>query len=705
MKKEFKKKESKSIVAESAIQPKNTWLQNPYFPFLAIIVLVFIAYANTLTLEYALDDRMIITENQFTKKGIAGIPEIMTNDAFTGFFGTKKSLVAGGRYRPLTQIMFAVEYQFFGLNPMLSHLINILLYILLCVLLYALLKELFAFEKDKIWYLTLSFWSALIFSLHPIHTEVVANIKGRDEIVSLLGALAAFYFAVRYLKTDKILNLVWMMLLFLVGVFSKENSLTFVAIIPLSLYFFYKPDFKKYVFVVSPLLAVTAFFLILRHNAIGEMLNQEIVPELLNNPFINTDYSTELATVLFTWWKYLTLMIFPHPLTHDYYPFQIDYYSMSNVFILMFLVFLLVLAVYSTYKFFKNSLWAWALMLAVVTFSVQSNLLFNIGTFMNERFLFAPSLGLSILLAIPFVHFLKIQKYRKLVLSFLTLMMFAYSVKTFSRNFAWKNDRALFRTDVKVSANSIKCNVSAGGVTIEMAKEAKTESEKELLLNEALGYLSKAQKMHPTSFYAWFLAGNAYSEMGNWSNAFSFMENALKINPQSNEAKNNMHYIAQKSYLEKDYASSVNAYSALVKSDSSNEKYQISLANSMSYVGRADSAIIILYKVLDKNPNSGEALGRLGEIYGRVFNDLKKAEHYLTKSLDIDGNDLSANENMGIVLGIQGRFKESLQFLYKAIEIDSTQSRIYFNISSTYRYMGDRAKEIEFAEKAKRLSE
>ncbi|NCA80805.1 MAG: tetratricopeptide repeat protein, partial [Sphingobacteriia bacterium] len=68
-------------------------------------------------------------------------------------------------------------------------------------------------------------------------------------------------------------------------------------------------------------------------------------------------------------------------------------------------------------------------------------------------------------------------------------------------------------------------------------------------------------------------------------------------------------------------------------------------------------------------------------------------------------NDLSANENMGIVLGIQGRFKESLQYLYKAIEIDSTQSRIYFNISSTYKYMGDRQKELEFAEKARRLSE
>ena len=129
---------------------------------------------------------------------------------------------------------------------------------------------------------------------------------------------------------------------------------------------------------------------------------------------------------------------------------------------------------------------------------------------MNERFLFAPSIGLSVLMAMPFIYFLKNEKYKKTVFSVLILLMLAYSVKTFSRNFAWKNDRTLFRTDVKVSSNSIKCNVSAGGVTVEMAKEAKTEVEKRQLINEALGYLSKAQKLHPQSFYAWFLAANAY---------------------------------------------------------------------------------------------------------------------------------------------------------------------------------------------------
>ncbi|MDD2413234.1 MAG: glycosyltransferase family 39 protein [Bacteroidales bacterium] len=680
------------------------WWKMSKIPYFLLMVLVFILYSNTLTLDYALDDRMIITENQFTKKGIAGIPEIMTNDAFTGFFGTKKSLVAGGRYRPLTQIMFAFEYHFFGLNPVVSHLINLLLYILLCVLLYALLRELFTFEKDKVWYCSLAFWSALIFSLHPVHTEVVANIKGRDEIASLLGAVAAFWFAIKYLKTEKIIHLLWMMLVFMVGVFSKENALTFVAVIPLSIFFFFKPNFKKHLTIATPLIVVSGIFLFFRQMAIGDLMNQEIPPEILNNPFLNVDYSTELATVLYTWWKYLTIMLFPHPLTHDYYPFQIAYYSLSNVFILLFLLSLIVLAFFSVCKFFKNSLWAWALMIVAATFSIQSNLFFNIGTFMNERFLFAPSIGLSILIALPFVYFLKNEKYKKTVFSVLIVIMTGYSAKTFSRNFAWKNDQTLFRTDVKVSSNSIKCNVSAGGVTVEMAKEAKTEVEKQQLLTEALGYLSKAQKLHPQSFYAWFLAANAYSEMGDWSNAFSHMKNALIINFQSAEAQNNMHYIAQKSYLAQNYSVSADAYSSLAKLDEGNETYFISLANSLSYIDQADSSLRILQRVIDKNPQSAAAYGRMGEIYGRIYNNLGKAEYYLLKSLSLDNEDLAANENMGIVLGMQGRFQESLQYLYKAVNIDSTQSRIYLNISGTYKYMGDQTKSDEYAAKANALT-
>ncbi len=703
MEKKYKKKSFVAKNEEPIIQQANSYIKPIYYPYLAIIAMVFIAYINTLTLDYALDDRLVITENQFTKKGVAGIPEIMTNDAFTGFFGKKKSLVAGGRYRPLTQIMFAVEYQVFGPNPFIGHLINLILYTLLCVLLFALLKELFQFESKRKWYFSLAFLTTAIFALHPIHTEVVANIKGRDEIISLLGSLVAFWFALKFIKSQNYLNLVWMSLVFVLALFSKENALTFLAVIPLTLYFFKLGKIKDSLFIMLPLVIVSAVFMIIRQNAVGSILNAEIAPEILNNPFLGVNYSTELGTVIYTWWKYLSLMIFPHPLTHDYYPFQIPYYTIANPIILVLILSFSVIAIFSVNKFFKKSLFAWAMMIFAVTFSVQSNLVFNIGTFMNERFLFAPSIGLAILIAMFFMFLLDKLKNKRVVEFLFVFLILAYTTKTISRNFVWKNDRTLFRTDVKISENSIKCNVSAGGVSVEMAKEAKTVDEKMKLLNEGLQYLTKAQKLNKTSFFAWFLAGNAYSEMQNWKDAVFNLKNALSINPESFEAQNNLLYNAQQAYNNAQYIVAIEAYQHLLKYKPNDVDIQISMAHSLSYTNLIDSAMRMIDRVILLNPNEAKAYSKKGEILGRVFNDLNNSELFLRKALSLNPKDASANENLGIVLGIKGNFPESLDYFFKAMKLDSTQSRIYLNIAGTYKFMGNKEKETEFANKAQQF--
>src|SRR5690606_20899622 len=61
-------------------------------------------YANTLRHDYAVDDAIVIYDNEFTTKGVSGIPSLLKYDTFRGFFKVegKESLVSGGRYRPLT---------------------------------------------------------------------------------------------------------------------------------------------------------------------------------------------------------------------------------------------------------------------------------------------------------------------------------------------------------------------------------------------------------------------------------------------------------------------------------------------------------------------------------------------------------------------------------------------------------------------------
>ena len=114
-------------------------------PKLQLYLLIFIAVAlnfNTLFNEYAVDDELVLTKNTLVTNGISGIPKLLTHDLLYGTPNAENSLTQA-RYRPFSLVIFAIEYQLFGANPFVSHLINILLFTILIILLFKLLQNLF----------------------------------------------------------------------------------------------------------------------------------------------------------------------------------------------------------------------------------------------------------------------------------------------------------------------------------------------------------------------------------------------------------------------------------------------------------------------------------------------------------------------------------------------------------------------------------
>ena len=212
----------KKLVVKS-VQPKDSFWTNQQLHKVLIFVLAFLLYGNTITHDYAQDDAIVIQNNDYTKEGVSGIGKILAHDTFLGFFKQKKSLVAGGRYRPFSLVTFAVEYQFFGLNPTVSHFVNVLLYGLTGILLYIVLLQLFNPNgnpmNQKGIFIALA--ATVLFVTHPIHTEAVANIKGRDEILCLLGSLGALYYVLKHYLEGGKLNLVWASLAYFVALLSK----------------------------------------------------------------------------------------------------------------------------------------------------------------------------------------------------------------------------------------------------------------------------------------------------------------------------------------------------------------------------------------------------------------------------------------------------------------------------------------------------
>lgn len=371
---------------------------------LVLMAISFALYWKSIGFGYVLDDQMVIWENAYVQKGFGGLREIFAYDSFMGFFREKKFLLEGGRYRPLSLATFAVEVGLFGPGkPHIGHFINIVLYGLTGILLFRVLLQLFPVREGGRWFFSLPFLSAAVFMLHPLHVEVVANIKGRDEIMALLGSLGALYATLKFFDTEKKLWLTLAGASLFLGLMSKENSLTFLAVVPLTLWFFTKIPVGRIVSATVPLVAACVLFLLFRYNAMGYMLNHGIsVTDVMNNPFVGMTGSEKYATIFLTLGWYAKLLFVPNPLTHDYYPYHVPKVGWDDWRALVSLLVYLGLGIWALWQMTRarrtpsdpeTHVPAWAVLFFLATLSIVSNLFVGVGTFMNERFAFMPSVA------------------------------------------------------------------------------------------------------------------------------------------------------------------------------------------------------------------------------------------------------------------------------------------------------------------------
>lgn len=649
--------------------------------FLLISIFIFLSYSNSLTLDYALDDRLVIFENDYTLKGYQGVKDIFTKDSFSGYFGHSKNLVAGGRYRPVSQLSFVVEYETFGgdlkqnvgfnrdpkneklfedsILPFVSHLVNILIYILLCFIVFKSLQIIFEkYENDK-WYLSIPFLATLLFALHPIHTEAVTNIKGRDEILSMLGAVFTLWCSLKYVKTERIYWVLISFITFSFALFSKENAITFLAVIPLSIYFLStKKTWKHYLFTIIPLLLASIIFLIVRSKALGALMAAEVDPNILNNPFVNATFFEKIATVLITWGIYLKLMIFPHPLTHDYYPHQIEITNFANPVVWIILIAVLFVIYYAFKTLSGKKIISFAILFFIITFSITSNLLYSVGTLMNERFVFVPLLGFSLVCANYFILLMKKKELKKNSsrnLAFLILIpvLFFYMGKTFARNFNWENDITLFTHDVETSGNSIKCNISAGGSYIKLYHENKKQKNLKL----AKKYLDKALSLDPTSYNGLLLYGEYYFLKGEYQNSYQIYSDLAKNNPG-------------------DPVATENAKIVMIKWKGN----QLDEIADMIIKKEINQAMSNINNILIDSPNNPDAICLKGKIFGQGLLQMDSARFYFNKALQINPNHVNSLENMGVSYAIQGELEKALTYLLKANQINPNSESVKKNI-------------------------
>lgn len=620
----------------------------PAWVGLLAAALGFVLYLNTFGHIYCLDDYSVIKENWVTQGGLKNIGTMFSTEYRYGAWNSPGSL-----YRPLSLLIFSLQWQLSPDNPFVGHFMNALMYGLSGWVLWITWRRVLS-DYHPI----LPALAVLFFMAHPVHTEVVANIKSLDEILALLFCTLSLYSIWRYLEKE---NKNWMVLAvasYTFALFSKESSITFLAIFPLTLWFFSGQSLGKIARISLLFLAPALIFLLIRHQVLSAQEYQERYSPLDNFIVAAKDKGTQLASAFMMCGRYLQTLIVPHPLISDMgYPQMKpvnfgDWRALAGFFVYAGMF------IWALIKLPKKHFLAFAILLYLIAFSLFSNVLILIGTSYGERVLYAPSLGFALALAWLFTTIFKLKKEPDqsasaqllnpngkgaLVWGLAGIILLAYSIKTISRNPAWYTSYTLYKADIDNSPNCAKLNYHMG---IETVKEGMDEDAglvtDTVWVNKAIGYYSRAIELYPSYHDAFGSRGLAYFRLGQ-------------------------HYQGLKQFPQ-----------AGAKYDRAYADYQ---------------------KALKHRPNDDKVLSNLGFIYF-IRNQLDSAEVVYRRSIDINPRFIDARRNLGAVLAMKKQFPEAIQQWEEGLKFEPENPTLLQYIGSAYKDMGQPEKAKPWLDRA-----
>lgn len=632
-KQKFKhKKKEESVVEEVVSTPKPIEGPRANIKIHAIFlfVLAFIVYGNTFNNKWALDDTLVILGNSFTKQGVGGLKGIWTKDMFVGAHGREFELT-GGRYRPLSLTVFALQVEFFGKdfekNPgvkdrlaFVGHFTNVLFFALSGIFIYLMLLKLFRSYNEWIPLITTA-----IFVVHPIHTEVVANIKSLDEILALMFFVLSFY---KLLDNDK-KGIIYGSLFYMLALLSKENTITALGIIPLGFILFKKDSIAQGFKKVLPLVGVAAIYLILRENFSGGFSSGLAAKNLMDNPFLGMNIGTKTATLFLIAGKYLSLLFVPIDLSYDYSYNTIGWRQWNDPMVLLSFVAILGVAIYSVKEliaYLKNqkepSILVYGLWFYIMSYSIVSNFVFNIGTYMGERFIYMASLGFCLSLAALLAQALKIGlrnevNFNPSWLIPVLVILIPFSAMTIDRNEDWADNYTLYKTDIERVPNSARARLFIG---IEDLNHFYRDKDT-LMLNSSIEQMTKATEIYPDFYHAYYNLGLAYQAKQDHKKAIEVFQKVLAIQP----THINTHYY-------------------------------------------------------------------LGMSYGTGFHDAKKAIEYMERGIQYGYNGADRYINLGVAYGINGNLQKAAESFEKAIPENQNNPQLYKNLAITYMNLRNKQK-------------
>jgi Flp pilus assembly protein TadD len=611
-------------------------------------------YANTVRNRFAFDDLMVVQLNSFTRQGLPGIPKMLTTFYWAGAWDHNI-----GMYRPLSLVGFAVQWQFFGDVPMGYHVVSVLLYVLTILLLFRTLRALLSGYSPLV-----AFVATLLFAAHPVHTEVVANIKSQDELLCFIFALSTVLFIFKNVENRSPVNVCLACGCFLLSLLAKESALVFLGAIPLMLYCFRDITPKAIVREMAPLVAVSVVWFALHQWVIHSNSPPVHAFNIEDSSLAgaNTFFERE-ATAFYAMGRYLLLLVFPHPLSYDYSYNEIPIISFANAKAITPLFVCAALAGIAITEVKKKSLASFGILFFFITISITSNLFVVVAATLGDRFLYVPSLGFCVVLTYCWIRFLAVPDGIGTSLGWTNLrflpvyvLLSLYAYKTYTRNADWRDNLTLFTADVRSSPGSARAHYNAGSEMVDrlvVPNRGQDVDTRKSVLRAAIGELETAVKIDSTALVYRVKLAYAYMYDDNFPKAADQASIAIGIS-----------------------ATDAQAYFVLGAADYS--------------LGKYDDAIKYLTVATDKGLNDEGTWNYLGGAYSST-NNFEKARDCFLQALRVNPQSVFANKNLGIAYGNLHQLDKALEVFKRALDADPSDPELYQLVGLTYEKQGDTA--------------
>jgi tetratricopeptide (TPR) repeat protein len=595
-----------------------------------LILIGFIFYSNSFLNEYALDDGIVIQKNEYVQEGFKGIKKILKTDAYDSFYKqmNAKQQLSGGRYRPLSIVTFAIEQQLFGNKEkpyptelsFLRHVVNVIFYILSIVLLLYFLRT-YIFETNPF----AAFVIALLFLIHPIHTEVVANVKSRDEILSFMFIILTFIYSFRYWESRQTKHLLLGLFVYFLALLSKEYAVTLIVLIPMLWYIKKSTSIQKIAASWLPFLAVAVVYLLIRYAVVGKGATIENA-DVLNNPFKFATTDEKWATKIEILDHYLRLLLYPNPLSSDYSYNTIPYTNFSDLKVWLAISIHLSLIAAAVILFFRRNILAFALTFYLIHLFLVSNLKFEIGATMGERLIYHSSLGFCIVVgmfAAWVLQQIKKKTTSNAIGAVIAVVVVGWcAVITHARNAEWKNDTTLFIADAEKVPNSALVNGNAGKGYIDLSELPENKKQEKELVGKSIFYLNRSVSVHKEYVNGYLNLGVAYFKLKNYNKAKECWDRASEIYPNNPFLKRNRELLGATYY---------------------NEAMKFGMKQPLE-------AIRLLEKAVELDPTNADYWYNIGGA-SYTIQDFTKARNAWTKALELKPDYEQAKQGLAAIEG------------------------------------------------------